>query len=111
LVEGGIGYNKDPEVYGLPSHVFFEQPTVTRLRLYYYHPGRNGRHTEFDVPVWSDEAIESYIRWALEPIERWTQGDDIETIGLYGAGHEWRANFCPFRHTGQCCQVKPATRV
>jgi hypothetical protein len=102
LIEGGWGATKNPEKFGLDSHVILDGK-VGRLELRYYHPGKV-RHTEFQVPIWSDELVEDYIRRALVPLLHNNPND----VGVYGKNNEWRYNYCPWRHpcnNGTCCMA------
>lgn len=113
LVEGGyvgsVVLGKEFEWYRgegenpIPPHLDVEQ-----LRLHYYHPGKGSRHTEFDVMIWTDEAVERYVRASLRPIEHYVKTGRWQDIGVSGQQHAWRAKYCPFRHEcngSRCCQL------
>jgi hypothetical protein len=61
---------------------------------------------EFDVPLWSTEAVEGYIIRSLRPHIEYAQTGNLAGVGIADTPDEWKAKYCPFRHDcnkGRCC--------
>lgn len=81
---------------------------IKKLEIRYYHPESNGRHTEYEAPIWEDADVEHYIRKCLVPILHVDNGGSVNDVGLYGGDQGWRYNYCPWRHPcnpGTCCMA------
>lgn len=78
------------------------------LRVNYLHPGKSSRHTEYEVMIWTDEAVEEYIRAGLRPYLHFQNTGRWEDVGVMGVDHAWRIKYCPFArecNEGSCCMV------
>lgn len=110
LVEGGEGRG----VGTWPDVRHYLNWKVRKLELRYYLAVGKERHVEFDVPLWEDHLIEDYIRRALAPIIHAEKTGDPMSVGVMGKMHEWRANYCAFRHEcngSSCCMLPPVTQI
>lgn len=70
----------------------------------YYHAGRT-RHTTFEVPLWTQDAIEDRIRKSLQPHADYATTGNLSLVKA-PSDFAWGAS-CPFRHPcnpGRCCQ-------
>jgi hypothetical protein len=79
---------------------------IERLEIRYYHPGPNGRHLEYEIPVWTEANVETYIRSKLIPYAKYQSTGSLDGIGVFGPQEAWRYDYCPWRHgcnPGTCC--------
>jgi hypothetical protein len=85
---------------------------VEEARVIYLHPKsrQSGkRHTIFQVPMWTDDAVARYISSKISPHIQYAKDNNIAKLSLDPKTDLWKAGFCPFRHPcnpGQCCLAK-----
>jgi hypothetical protein len=86
---------------------------VETARIIYLHQKARDtgkRRTLIDVPVWSDERTEDYIREKLLPHATYRLNGNLSQLRVE-VGGEWKGQFCPFRNDcnpGQCCVKQDA---
>lgn len=86
---------------------------VETARVIYLHPKSRStgkRQTTYNVPLWSEDAVERYIVERLRPHAQYQRDGNLIKLGLDPVRDGWKAAFCPFRHPcnpGRCCLSNP----
>lgn len=71
--------------------------------------GNNGEEVK-PVPLWSEEAVESYIRTKLWPVAVYHQDGNLAKLHVSDSD-KWKAAYCPFKsdhNPGRCCMASEA---
>jgi hypothetical protein len=77
--------------------------TVASARINYLH---TRGYVSFDVPLWTTEAVERYIRRKLVPHAAYIKTGNLALLKIEDEADKWKAKYCPFRdpaNPGQCC--------
>lgn len=114
IIEGGYTGREIHTGGFTPPRIFKDRPgdgdnpllpgfTIQTAGINYLH---TRGYVHFDVPLWTTEAVERYVRRRLAPHAAYIKTGNLALLKIEDEADKWKAKYCPFRNPlnpGRCC--------